>query len=164
MKVCFSGIMVLNNKRLIDFLSFLLCLKSGLLVFLSLIIFHQSVLSLLASDHSIPLHHELSWSVVCMGCAGTLTLIAGVLFLLLALPHSSWQKCLPNRNTSSLWHGPFVIFSSDKFTFQCSKQFVFILNMYVVGFFLGNQKKSSCVLVCFCQMMYVYETLWDYCK
>ncbi|MCI4395508.1 hypothetical protein PGIGA_G00181430 [Pangasianodon gigas] len=75
---------------------------SGLLVFLSLIIFHQSVLSFLASDHSIPLHHELSWSVACMGCAGTLLVVAGVLFLLLALPYSSWGKCLPNRNTGTL--------------------------------------------------------------
>ncbi|XP_060760062.1 calcium channel, voltage-dependent, gamma subunit 6a isoform X2 [Neoarius graeffei] len=75
---------------------------SGLLVFLSLIIFHQSVLSLLASDHSIPLHHELSWSVACMGCAGILLVVAGVLFLLLALPYSSWGKCLPNRNTDGL--------------------------------------------------------------
>ncbi|XP_017336238.1 calcium channel, voltage-dependent, gamma subunit 6a isoform X2 [Ictalurus punctatus] len=74
---------------------------SGLLVFLSIIIFHQSVLSFLASDHSIPLHHELSWSVACMGCAGALLVVAGVLLLLLALPYSSWGKCLPNRNTAS---------------------------------------------------------------
>ncbi|XP_026999804.1 calcium channel, voltage-dependent, gamma subunit 6a isoform X1 [Tachysurus fulvidraco] len=77
-------------------------LLSGLLVFLSLIIFHQSVLSFLASDHSIPLHHELSWSVACMGCAAILLIVAGVLFLLLALPYSSWEKCLSHRNDGSL--------------------------------------------------------------
>lgn len=108
----FSEIVVLNGKNiwLIDFLLFLVCLKSGLLVFLSLIIFHQSVLSFLASDHSIPLHHELSWSVACMGCAGALLVVAGVLLLLLAVPYSSWGKCLPNRNTASSWHRPFVHF------------------------------------------------------
>ncbi|KAF7686281.1 calcium channel, voltage-dependent, gamma subunit 6a isoform X1 [Silurus meridionalis] len=70
---------------------------SGLLVFLSLIVFRQSVLSFLESDHTIPLHHELSWSVACMGCAGILLIIAGVLFLFLALPYSIWEKCLPKR-------------------------------------------------------------------
>ncbi|MED6257401.1 hypothetical protein ATANTOWER_021829 [Ataeniobius toweri] len=44
---------------------------SGVLVLLSLMVFHQSVLSFLASDHTIPLHHELSWSVSCIGCAGS---------------------------------------------------------------------------------------------
>ncbi|KAG8009996.1 Voltage-dependent calcium channel gamma-6 subunit [Nibea albiflora] len=34
---------------------------SGVLVLLSVLIFHQSVLALLSSDHSVPLHHELSW-------------------------------------------------------------------------------------------------------
>ncbi|KAM9434605.1 calcium channel, voltage-dependent, gamma subunit 6a isoform 2-T4 [Clarias gariepinus] len=74
---------------------------SGVLVFLSLIVFHQSVLSFLASDHSVPLHHELSWSVICMGCAGTIVILAGVLFFILTLPYSLWEKCLPNRNPNS---------------------------------------------------------------
>ncbi|XP_062841564.1 calcium channel, voltage-dependent, gamma subunit 6a [Trichomycterus rosablanca] len=75
---------------------------SGTLVFLSLIIFHQSVLSLLASDHSVPLHYELSWSVTCVGCAAAILIVAGGLFLLLALPYSPWEKCKSNRNNGSL--------------------------------------------------------------
>lgn len=73
---------------------------SGLLVLLSLLVFHQSVLAFLASDHTIPLHHELSWSVSCIGCAGAVLIVGGVLFLLLALPYSPWQRCLPQKNTS----------------------------------------------------------------
>ncbi|KAL2079988.1 hypothetical protein ACEWY4_023781 [Coilia grayii] len=74
---------------------------SGILILLSVIMFHQSVLALLASDHTVPLHHELSWSVSCVSCAGTLLLIGGILFLLLALPYSPWQKCMPNKDTES---------------------------------------------------------------
>ncbi|KAG9334269.1 hypothetical protein JZ751_008251, partial [Albula glossodonta] len=64
---------------------------SGLLVFLSLIVFHQSVLSLLASDHSVPLHHELSWSVACVGSAGAILILGGVIFAILSLPYSPWE-------------------------------------------------------------------------
>ncbi|XP_075994737.1 voltage-dependent calcium channel gamma-6 subunit-like [Genypterus blacodes] len=74
---------------------------SGLLVLLSLMVFHQSVLALLASDHTVPLHHELSWSVSCLGCAGGVLMVGGVLFLLLAQPYSPWQRCLPQREGSS---------------------------------------------------------------
>uniref|UniRef100_A0AAR2LYY2 Calcium channel, voltage-dependent, gamma subunit 6a n=1 Tax=Pygocentrus nattereri TaxID=42514 RepID=A0AAR2LYY2_PYGNA len=74
---------------------------SGVLVFLSLIVFHQSVLSFLASDHTIPLHYELSWSVTCVGCAGAMLVVAGASFLLLALPYSPWEKCPPCRNNDS---------------------------------------------------------------
>ncbi|XP_016388334.1 voltage-dependent calcium channel gamma-6 subunit-like [Sinocyclocheilus rhinocerous] len=72
---------------------------SGVLIFLCLMVFHQSVLSFLASDQSIPLHHEMSWSVTCVGCAGALVIVAGVLFLVLALPYSPWEKCLPKKNS-----------------------------------------------------------------
>ncbi|KAM4725961.1 calcium channel, voltage-dependent, gamma subunit 6a [Anableps anableps] len=74
---------------------------SGVLVLLSLIVFHQSVLSFLASDHTVPLHHELSWSVSCIGCAGAVLIVGGILFLLLALPCSPWQRCLPHKEGSS---------------------------------------------------------------
>uniref|UniRef100_A0A3B4EMW9 Calcium channel, voltage-dependent, gamma subunit 6b n=1 Tax=Pygocentrus nattereri TaxID=42514 RepID=A0A3B4EMW9_PYGNA len=73
----------------------------SVLVFLSLIVFHQSVLSFLASDHTIPLHYELSWSVTCVGCAGAMLVVAGASFLLLALPYSPWEKCPPCRNNDS---------------------------------------------------------------
>uniref|UniRef100_A0A671LE77 Voltage-dependent calcium channel gamma-6 subunit-like n=1 Tax=Sinocyclocheilus anshuiensis TaxID=1608454 RepID=A0A671LE77_9TELE len=73
--------------------------EKGVLIFLCLIVFHQSVLSFLASDQSIPLHHELSWSVTCVGCAGALVIFAGALFLVLALPYSPWEKCLPKKNS-----------------------------------------------------------------
>ncbi|XP_075867314.1 voltage-dependent calcium channel gamma-6 subunit-like [Nelusetta ayraudi] len=74
---------------------------SGVLVLLCLLVFHQSVLALLASDHTVPLHHELSWSVSCIGCAGAVLIVGGILFLLLALPYSPWQKCLPRKDSSS---------------------------------------------------------------
>lgn len=73
---------------------------SGVLVLISIIVFHQSVLALLASDHTIPLHHELSWSVNCVGCAGAIVIMAGIFFLLLALPYSPWEKCLPQHSSS----------------------------------------------------------------
>ncbi|KAM4631449.1 voltage-dependent calcium channel gamma-6 subunit-like [Polymixia lowei] len=73
---------------------------SGVLVLLSIMVFHQSVLSFLASDHTVPLHHELSWSVSCVGCAGVVLIVGGVLFLLLALPCSPWRRCLPQRDGS----------------------------------------------------------------
>ncbi|XP_035650697.1 voltage-dependent calcium channel gamma-6 subunit-like [Oncorhynchus keta] len=73
---------------------------SGLLMLLSLTVFNQSVLSFLASDHSVPLHHELSWSVSCIGCAGVMLILSGILFLLLALPFSPWQRCFPPKNES----------------------------------------------------------------
>ncbi|XP_051526880.1 voltage-dependent calcium channel gamma-6 subunit-like [Myxocyprinus asiaticus] len=72
---------------------------SGVLIFICLIVFHQSVLSFLASDQSIPLHHKMSWSVTCLGCAGALVVVAGTLFLVLALPYSPWEKCLPKNNS-----------------------------------------------------------------
>lgn len=75
--------------------------SSGILVLLCLVVFHQSVLALLASDHTVPLHHELSWSVSCIGCAGAVLIIGGILFVLLALPYSPWQRCLPQKDTSS---------------------------------------------------------------
>ncbi|KAF7651017.1 hypothetical protein LDENG_00117040 [Lucifuga dentata] len=74
---------------------------SGVLVLLSLMVFHQSVLALLASDHMVPLHHELAWSVSCIGCAGAVLIVGGILFLLLALPYSPWQRCLPQKDSSS---------------------------------------------------------------
>ncbi|XP_028283437.1 voltage-dependent calcium channel gamma-6 subunit-like isoform X3 [Parambassis ranga] len=72
---------------------------SGVLVLMSLLVFHQSVLAFLASDHTVPLHHELSWSVSCIGCAGGVLIVGGILFLLLALPYSPWQKCLPHKDS-----------------------------------------------------------------
>ncbi|XP_029023715.1 voltage-dependent calcium channel gamma-6 subunit-like [Betta splendens] len=74
---------------------------SGVLLFLSLMVFHQAVLALLASDHAVPLHHELSWSASCMGCAGAVLVVGGVLFLLLALPCSLWQRCFAQKNGAS---------------------------------------------------------------
>ncbi|KAM4539520.1 voltage-dependent calcium channel gamma-6 subunit-like isoform 1-T2 [Odontesthes bonariensis] len=74
---------------------------SGVLVLLSLMIFHQSVLAFMASDQTVPLHYELSWSVSCIGCASAVLIIGGILFLLLALPCSPWQRCLPHKDSSS---------------------------------------------------------------
>ncbi|XP_039885892.1 voltage-dependent calcium channel gamma-6 subunit [Simochromis diagramma] len=74
---------------------------SGVLVLLSVLIFHQSVLALLSSDHSIPLHHELSWSVACVGSAGGILIFGGILFIILALPFSPWQKCFPHKNSDT---------------------------------------------------------------
>ncbi|KAM3873637.1 voltage-dependent calcium channel gamma-6 subunit [Diretmus argenteus] len=74
---------------------------SGILVLLSILVFHQSVLALLSSDHSIPLHHELSWSVASVGSAGAILIIGGILFLLLSLPFSPWQKCLPHGDSAT---------------------------------------------------------------
>lgn len=74
---------------------------AGVLVLLSVLIFHQSVLALLSSDHSIPLHHELSWSVACVGSAGGILIFGGVLFIILALPFSPWQKCFPHKNSDT---------------------------------------------------------------
>ncbi|KAM3614563.1 uncharacterized protein V6R79_016200 [Siganus canaliculatus] len=74
---------------------------SGVLVLLCVLVFHQSVLALLASDHSVPLHHQLSWSVAAMGSAGAILILGGVLFILLSLPFSPWQKCLPHKNNTT---------------------------------------------------------------
>ncbi|KAM7383344.1 hypothetical protein PAMP_003006 [Pampus punctatissimus] len=74
---------------------------SGILVLLSILIFHQSVLALLSSDHSTPLHHELSWSVSCVGSAGVILIFGGLLFVILSLPFSPWQKCLPHKNSAT---------------------------------------------------------------
>ncbi|XP_060938021.1 voltage-dependent calcium channel gamma-6 subunit [Limanda limanda] len=74
---------------------------SGVLVLFSILIFHQSVLALLDSDHSIPLHHELSWSVACVGSAGAALILGGVLFIILSLPFSPWQKCLPHKDSTT---------------------------------------------------------------
>ncbi|XP_042290642.1 voltage-dependent calcium channel gamma-6 subunit-like isoform X2 [Thunnus albacares] len=74
---------------------------SGILVLLSLVVFHQSVMAFLASDHTVPLDHKLSWSVSCIGCAGAVLIVGGILFLLLALPCSPWQRCLPQKDSSS---------------------------------------------------------------
>uniref|UniRef100_A0A1A8IZM8 Calcium channel, voltage-dependent, gamma subunit 6b n=1 Tax=Nothobranchius kuhntae TaxID=321403 RepID=A0A1A8IZM8_NOTKU len=71
------------------------------LVLLSVLIFHQSVLALLSSDHSIPLHHELSWSVACVGSAGAILIFGGFLFIILALPFSPWQRCFPHKNSTT---------------------------------------------------------------
>ncbi|KAM6967447.1 voltage-dependent calcium channel gamma-6 subunit [Aplochiton taeniatus] len=74
---------------------------SGVLGLLSIVVFHQSVLALLASDHSIPLHHQLSWSVACVGAAGAILILGGVLFLLLSLPYCPWEKCLPHKDSAT---------------------------------------------------------------
>ncbi|XP_024917101.1 voltage-dependent calcium channel gamma-6 subunit [Cynoglossus semilaevis] len=74
---------------------------SGVLVLISILVFHQSVLALLSSDHSVPLHHELSWSVACVGGAGATLIFGGLLFILLSLPFSPWQKCLPHKNSAT---------------------------------------------------------------
>ncbi|XP_016321860.1 voltage-dependent calcium channel gamma-6 subunit-like [Sinocyclocheilus anshuiensis] len=73
---------------------------SGVLVFLSIIVFHQSVLALLASDHSIPLHHQLSWSVACLGSAGAILIFGGLIFLLLSLPYNALEKCFRQQSSS----------------------------------------------------------------
>uniref|UniRef100_A0A8D3D8X7 Calcium channel, voltage-dependent, gamma subunit 6b n=1 Tax=Scophthalmus maximus TaxID=52904 RepID=A0A8D3D8X7_SCOMX len=74
---------------------------SGVLVLLSILIFHQSVLALLSSNHAVPLHHELSWSVACVGSAGATLIFGGFLFIILSLPFSPWQKCLPHKNSTT---------------------------------------------------------------
>ncbi|XP_039974307.1 voltage-dependent calcium channel gamma-6 subunit [Xiphias gladius] len=74
---------------------------SGVLILLSILIFHQSVLALLSSNHSIPLYHELSWSVACVGSAGATLIFGGFLFTILSLPFSPWQKCLSHKNSAS---------------------------------------------------------------
>ncbi|XP_056876730.1 voltage-dependent calcium channel gamma-6 subunit-like [Takifugu flavidus] len=74
---------------------------SGILVLLCLVVFHQSLLALLASDPTVPLSHQFSWSVSCIGCAGAVLIVGGILFLLLALPYSPWKRCLPRRDSSS---------------------------------------------------------------
>ncbi|XP_040022175.1 voltage-dependent calcium channel gamma-6 subunit [Gasterosteus aculeatus] len=91
------------NKGVLFFLkpaSFCFIL-SGVLVLLSILIFHQSVLSLLSTDHSVPLHHELSWSVACVGSAGAILIFGGFLFIILSLPFSPWQKCWPHKNNTT---------------------------------------------------------------
>lgn len=79
----------------------LLSTCAGILVLISILVFHQSVLALLSSDHSIPVHHELSWSVVCAGSAGAILIFGGLLFVILSLPFSPWQKCLPHKNSAT---------------------------------------------------------------
>ncbi|XP_035286895.1 voltage-dependent calcium channel gamma-6 subunit-like [Anguilla rostrata] len=74
---------------------------SGILVLLSLIVFHQSVLALLASDHTVPIHHELSWSASCIGISGAILTVAGLLFMLLTLPFSPWERCLPHDHSAT---------------------------------------------------------------
>ncbi|XP_052003741.1 voltage-dependent calcium channel gamma-6 subunit-like [Xyrauchen texanus] len=74
---------------------------SGILVLLSIIVFHQSVLALLASDHSIPLHYELSWSVACIGSAGAILIFGGLMFLLLSLPYNPLEKCFHQHGSSN---------------------------------------------------------------
>lgn len=71
------------------------CPPPGLLVLLSLLLFHQSVLALLASEPTVPLSHRLSWSASCVGCAGAVLIVGGILFLLLALPPGPWRRRLP---------------------------------------------------------------------
>ncbi|XP_061633784.1 voltage-dependent calcium channel gamma-6 subunit isoform X2 [Phyllopteryx taeniolatus] len=71
---------------------------SGILVLVSILMFHQSVLALLSSDRSIPLHHQLSWSADCVGSAGAILIFGGLLFVILSLPVSS---CLPHKNNTT---------------------------------------------------------------
>ncbi|XP_061146054.1 voltage-dependent calcium channel gamma-6 subunit isoform X1 [Syngnathus typhle] len=73
---------------------------SGVLVLVSVLMFHQSVLALLSSDHSVPLHHQLSWSAACAGSAGAVLIFGGVLFLILSLPVTSWQKCVQHNSAT----------------------------------------------------------------
>ncbi|XP_060726543.1 voltage-dependent calcium channel gamma-6 subunit isoform X2 [Tachysurus vachellii] len=73
----------------------------SVLIMLCIIVFHQSVLALLASDHTVPLHYELSWSVVCVGSAGAILLVGGILFLLISLPFNPFKKCLMHQNSSA---------------------------------------------------------------
>ncbi|TRZ01209.1 hypothetical protein DNTS_028710 [Danionella cerebrum] len=73
---------------------------SGVLVLLSIIVFHQSVLAFLASDHSVPLHHELSWSVACVGSAAAILILGGILFLLLSLPYNILEKCFRQQSST----------------------------------------------------------------
>nr|XP_057913203.1 voltage-dependent calcium channel gamma-6 subunit [Doryrhamphus excisus] len=74
---------------------------SGVLVLVSILIFHQSVLALLSSESSVPLEHRLSWSVACVGSAGAVLIFGGLLFVLLSLPLSPWRKCLPHKNSAT---------------------------------------------------------------
>ncbi|MGH0149501.1 UNVERIFIED_CONTAM: hypothetical protein FKN15_034657 [Acipenser sinensis] len=67
---------------------------AGVLVLISLEVFRQSVYALLSSDHTVPLHHEFSWSVACAGAAGAVLIFGGVCFIILSLPTSPWEKCL----------------------------------------------------------------------
>ncbi|CAL8353073.1 unnamed protein product [Arctogadus glacialis] len=85
------------NKQLLSFLKPASCCFSlaGLLVLISLLIFHWSVEALLVSDRSVPLERRLSWSVGVLGVAGAFLLGGGLLFLLLALPRRPWQCCPP---------------------------------------------------------------------
>ncbi|XP_066568622.1 voltage-dependent calcium channel gamma-6 subunit isoform X2 [Amia ocellicauda] len=73
---------------------------SGLLVLSTILVFHRSVLALLGSDPRVPLYHELSWSVACVGAAGAVLILGGVCFLLLSLPFSPWERCLHKQSAT----------------------------------------------------------------
>ncbi|KAJ3598215.1 hypothetical protein NHX12_001726 [Muraenolepis orangiensis] len=74
---------------------------SGVLVLISILVFHHSVLGLLDTNQSIPVTYELSWSVGCVGSAGGILIVGGLLFLLLSLPFSPWERCLPPQGSST---------------------------------------------------------------
>ncbi|KAJ8000035.1 hypothetical protein DPEC_G00200630 [Dallia pectoralis] len=95
--ICIS--MTLSKRELFFLKPASVCfVLSGILVFLSLIVFNQSVVSFLASDHSVPLHHELSWSVSCVGCAGAILISGGTSFLVLSLTNNPCRGCLRPQN------------------------------------------------------------------
>ncbi|KAG7269358.1 hypothetical protein CRUP_006716 [Coryphaenoides rupestris] len=73
----------------------------GVLVLISVLVFHHSVLGLLDTNHSVPVTYELSWSVGCVGSAGGILIVGGLVFLLLSVPWSPWQRCLPQRGGGS---------------------------------------------------------------
>ncbi|XP_066540257.1 voltage-dependent calcium channel gamma-6 subunit [Hoplias malabaricus] len=75
-------------------------LISGILILLSILVFHFSVLSLLESNQSIPLDYDLSWSVACVGSAGLILILGGVFFLLLSLPFNLLEKCKTQKRNS----------------------------------------------------------------
>ncbi|XP_073512391.1 voltage-dependent calcium channel gamma-6 subunit isoform X2 [Phyllobates terribilis] len=75
----------------------------GIFVLVAMVIFHQAVGWLMASNQNVQLEYEYSWSVACAAAAGGILIFGGIccIFLVLpSLPKKPWEYCMKKGNSS----------------------------------------------------------------
>ncbi|XP_018429575.1 PREDICTED: voltage-dependent calcium channel gamma-6 subunit-like [Nanorana parkeri] len=100
--ICITMVLSKGVEFLLKPASFFFIL-SGLFVMITMVVFRQAVIWLMASNQNVKLEYEYSWSSACAAAAGGILVFGGIccLFLVLPpLPKKPWEYCMKKGSSS----------------------------------------------------------------
>ncbi|KAG8567562.1 hypothetical protein GDO81_013684 [Engystomops pustulosus] len=100
--ICITMVLSKGVEFLLKPASFFFIL-SGIFVLITMVIFHQAVGWLMASNQNVHLEYEYSWSVACAAAAGAVLIFGGIccIFLVMpSLPKKPWEYCMKKGSSS----------------------------------------------------------------